>query len=84
MPAGSDTCEAVHAELNALTDCHDPSQIATCYVTVFPCNNSMKTLMNTSCQRIVYLNAHEQIDAVRGRWEVSGRSVLKLTENTSI
>ena len=84
MPAGSDTCEAVHAELNALTDCHDPSQIATCYVTMFPCNNCMKTLMNTSCQRIVYLNAHEQIDAVRGRWEVSGRSVLKLTENTSI
>lgn len=83
MPAGSDTCEAVHAELNALTDCHDPSQIATCYTSTFPCNNCMKTLMNTNCQRIVYLNDHEQGPTIRARWEASGRTVLQLTENTS-
>ena len=81
MPAGSDTCEAVHAELNALLSCHDSSQIDTCYVNVFPCNNCMKTLMNTGCKRIVYLNGHEQLEAVSARWVASGRSVLNITEN---
>lgn len=79
MPAGSDTCEAVHAELNALIGCHDSSQIDTCYVNVFPCNNCMKTLMNTGCQRIVYLNGHEQLEAVLAKWSVNGRTAEKLS-----
>ena len=70
---GSDTCQAVHAELNALIRCRCVDKIDTCYTTVFPCNNCMKTLLNTSCQRIVYEYEHETSEMVREKWSKSGR-----------
>jgi dCMP deaminase len=79
-PAGSDTCQAVHAELNALLDCRDTTKIHTCYTSTMPCNNCMKTLLNTSCQRIVYLNDHESGQAVREQWLKAGRSVVNIDE----
>ena len=60
QPTGSDTCQAVHAEMNAVADCHDITKIHTCYVSVLPCNNCTKTLLNTGMQALVYLNGHEQ------------------------
>ena len=74
---GSDTCQAVHAELNALLTCRDPDKIHTCYTSTMPCNNCMKTLLNTSCQRIVYLNDHESGQAVREKWQKTGRYIEK-------
>ena len=54
MPAGSDTCEAVHAEQNALLICTNPDDIQTCYVTHGPCLRCTKLLLNTPCNTIVY------------------------------
>ena len=70
--AGSDTCQAIHAEINALLQCRDPQLIETCYTTVLPCMGCMKTLMNTSCQRIVYLDDHENSVFVLGQWFKAG------------
>lgn len=77
MPAGSDTCLGVHAELNALLDCADTTKIQTCYVTTLPCNNCLKTLLNTACQRIVYLQDHEQAAHILATWRKAGRKVEK-------
>ncbi len=51
---GLDRCEAIHAEQNALMECHDVLKIHTCVVTHSPCVHCVKQLMNTSCRRIIY------------------------------
>jgi dCMP deaminase len=58
LPPGKDTCEAVHAEMNALLQCRETSDIETAYVTLSPCKACLKLLLNTSCQRIVFLEEH--------------------------
>lgn len=57
VPSGSslDLCNAIHAEQNALLQCHNVFDIDTAYVTAKPCVSCMKLFMNTSCKRIVYL-----------------------------
>lgn len=65
-PSGAqlDRCEAIHAEQNALLQCHDVYDIETCYTTVSPCITCVKLLMNTGCGRIVFTEpyAHD-VDA---------------------
>jgi len=72
QPKGSDTCEAVHAEANALLVCRDPEAVDTCYTTHAPCLRCVKTLLNTSCTRIVF---HEQAFEYNAKdlWVRSGR-----------
>ena len=53
---GLNACEAVHAEANALVNCADHTQIHTLYCTTSPCVYCTKLLMNTSCERIVFVN----------------------------
>lgn len=72
-----DQCGAIHAEQNALLQCRDVYEIHTCYVTVSPCVTCTKLLMNTSCERIVFVEeyvhnlfAYELWTQKRGRtWE---------------
>lgn len=59
LPAGQDSCEAVHAEQNSLLKCRDPWALDTCYVTLSPCKPCLKLLMNTSCRRIVFAAEHD-------------------------
>lgn len=78
-PAGSDTCIAVHAEANALLNCRDPELIETCYCTYAPCLRCTKTLLNTSCKRIVY---HEDKlePAAKSLWVAAGREWFQITD----
>ncbi len=55
---GLDSCEAIHAEANALVNCENHLAIDTVYVTASPCVSCTKLLMNTSCKRIVYLDEY--------------------------
>lgn len=48
------TCQAVHAEQNALLQCRDVMEIEIAYITTFPCLSCIKLLLNTSCKKIVY------------------------------
>lgn len=77
--AGSDTCQAIHAEINALLQCRDTTQIDTCYCTVLPCMGCMKTLMNTNCSKIVYFEDHENAQFVLGQWYNAGGTALQLS-----
>ena len=67
-PRGSDACQAVHAESNALLQCRDVDRIYTCYVTHAPCLRCTKTLMNTACSRIVFLDNSLEEPAAKGLW----------------
>jgi dCMP deaminase len=73
-----DNCYAVHAEQNALLQCHDVYDIDTCYVTCAPCITCTKLLMNTSCKRIVYIEdyPHENAKALAAR---AGIEVVSFT-----
>ena len=77
---GSDTCQAVHAELNALIRCKDINAVHTCYTTTFPCNSCMKTLLNTPCQLIVYMEEYKGVDLVMAQWIRAGRH-MKMLKN---
>ena len=73
-------CEAVHAEQNALLQCHDVQKVHTAYVTRSPCRNCTKLLLNTSCTEVVYADTHSDITA-KLLWEKSGRKWTHLPDN---
>jgi len=52
------TCFAVHAEMNALLQCPDVNKIETLYVTTSPCWDCVKVLLNTNCNRIVFISEY--------------------------
>ena len=73
---GLDECEAIHAEANALVNCTDHMAIETIYCTSAPCIGCTKLLMNTTCNRIVFIEDYPK----NGRllWEKLGREWEKL------
>lgn len=66
---GTGTCEAVHAEQNALLQCRDVEDIDTCYVTHAPCLDCTKWLLNTGCKWIIYLHPHPKMDIAIDLWK---------------
>ena len=66
-------CQAVHAEANALLQCADVQAIHTCYVTVSPCVDCTKLLMNTSCEKIVFLEPYAHETEAKNLWTVVRR-----------
>ena len=67
-----DGCHAIHAEQNALLQCKGVYEIETCYVTTSPCVTCTKLLLNTSCQRIVFMEEYPQPQA-EALWTSAGR-----------
>lgn len=71
-PAGSKTsmysCEAIHAEQNALLQCKDVQKIHTCYVTCSPCIQCTKLLLQTSCQYIKFMEPSSHNDEAKAIW----------------
>jgi len=64
-------CLSAHAEQNALIQCVKPEEIHTAYLTLSPCLSCVKMLLNTGCQRIVFLKKHRHPEAKlfwRGEW----------------
>lgn len=52
-------CPSAHAEQNALLQCRVPEQIHTIYLTLSPCVSCIRIIMNTPCERIVFLHEHK-------------------------
>ncbi len=77
-----DKCQAIHAEANALLQCTSVHEITTAYCTTSPCIHCVKLLMNTSCNRIVFLEEYPHPDSEllwtysRKNW-VNGRQWIK-------
>jgi dCMP deaminase len=59
-PSGTnlDSCEAVHAEQNALLQCKNVNEIHSAYLTDSPCMSCVKLLLNTSCSHIHFLREY--------------------------
>lgn len=76
---GLNLCEAIHAEQNALLQCQNVWNIHTAYVTASPCITCTKLLLNTSCQRVVFLEEYPHTDA-RDLWMKAGRVWQQFTE----
>lgn len=70
---GSDTCLGVHAESNALLNCRDVYKLFKCYTTLAPCLRCTKTLLNTTCTEIMFLDGSDVELAARSLWTSSGR-----------
>ena len=70
-PSGTklDACYALHAEQNALLQCRNPDAINTCYCTTAPCMTCTKLLLNTSCQRILFLEGYPDACEAGQLWE---------------
>ncbi len=69
---GLDKCEAIHAEINAITHCDNPKTIHTAYCTMSPCKFCLDALLSTTCQRIVFLEEYPHTES-KARWENAGR-----------
>jgi dCMP deaminase len=76
----------VHAEPNAILNATVPLDDATLYVTLFPCNECAKLIIQSGIKEVVYLSDkyHEQdmFKASRRMFESAGVHYRKLTENT--
>jgi len=74
-PSGQslDACQAIHAEQNAMLQCRDVYSIHTAYVTASPCMTCVKLLLNTTCERIVFVEEYPHPEA-RKLWESAGRA----------
>lgn len=83
LPSGEglDLCDAIHAEQNALTQCRTPRHARTIYCTTSPCVPCTKLLLNSTVQRIVFLEGYSG----RGEqlWRSSGRAWDQLDLETS-
>jgi dCMP deaminase len=74
-PSGTalDSCEAVHAEQNALLQCRDVFSIFTAYVTVSPCTTCVKLLLSTSTRHLVFRERYPHPAALE-LWTRAGRT----------
>lgn len=55
-----------HAELNAILNCNTDLHGCTLYVTLFPCNECAKAIIQSGIKRVIYLdNKYEGTDSIR-------------------
>lgn len=67
-----DKCESIHAEINAIAHCINPSKIYTAYVTVSPCVHCIKALLATPCVWLFFNKQYAHAEALE-LWEKGGR-----------
>ena len=64
-------CPSAHAEQNALLQCRVPEEIHAIYLTLSPCISCIRIIMNTPCEKIVFLDEHRHQYAKnmwKGKW----------------
>ncbi len=76
-PSGTNLtqCKAIHAEINAIAHCTDPSKVHTIYVTDAPCKFCCDALMALpNAKRIVAAAPYAGAATSQERWEAMGRT----------
>ena len=69
---GLEKCDAIHAEINAIGQCHDVQAIHACFSTTSPCKFCVDALLATPCKEIVFYEEYPHSKS-KERWENSGR-----------
>ena len=72
-----DLCAAIHAEQNCVLSLRDRRDLHSVYVTVSPCTSCLKLLLNTACQRIVFLDEYVEA-AGKVLWLKEGREWISV------
>jgi len=72
---GLNSCEAIHAEQNALLQCKDIYDIEKCYCTVSPCMTCIKLLLNTSCSILIFPTLYTDTDPLE-LWKKAEREYI--------
>jgi dCMP deaminase len=72
---GLNSCEAIHAEQNALLQCKDIYDIEKCYCTVSPCMTCVKLLLNTSCSILIFPTLYTDLEPLE-LWKKSEREYI--------
>lgn len=80
---GLSSCQAIHAEQNALVQCRDMRSIHTLYITASPCESCLKLFLNTECNRIVFLQEYPGTNS-REWWHALGREWVKFTKTDDL
>ena len=65
---GLDSCEAIHAEINALIQCKDIADACNIYCTTAPCISCTKALLSTPVQHVWYLHDYPQAEHSAALW----------------
>ena len=76
---GLESCEGIHAEINAVIRCANWKDIHTVYVTCSPCANCIDVLLGTACQRIVFTEHYPNWQESHRRWTQAGREWVFLS-----
>jgi len=68
--ANGDDCRGCHAEINAIINCHGAPRTllenGTAYVSLFPCNQCAKSLVQAGIKRVVYLEEYLREVVING------------------
>lgn len=76
---GLELCEAIHAEQNAIAWCPRVQDVRYAICTTSPCIHCAKMLMNTGCEKLVFLEEYpDWADQVKRIWLRSKRSYERL------
>ena len=78
-----DACAAIHAEQNCVLGLRDRRDLHSVYVTVSPCVSCLKLLLNTACQRIMFLDEYVDITG-KLLWTKEKRAWCKIDTSKSI
>jgi len=79
-PSGTniDACEAVHAEANAIAQCHAIDKAHSVYVTTMCCVSCIKLLLNTAIQDIYFIEKYAQSERVIELWCKGNRRMIEM------
>jgi dCMP deaminase len=75
---GLDSCDAIHAEQNALLHCNNINTISKIYCTTSPCVSCTKLLLATSCKEIIFKERYPHWETSQLLWDGSGRTYKQL------
>lgn len=74
------TCEAIHAEQNALIRCNI-TKMYTCFVTCSPCIQCVKLLITAGCMEIVFSEKSSHHDEAFAYWSKHCALPYQINEN---
>jgi len=68
-----ESCNAIHAEINAIAHCTNPKLIHSAYISVSPCIHCLKALLATPCQNLYFAEKYSHWEALE-LWILDGRN----------
>lgn len=78
----------VHAELNAILNSHrNDLEGTTLYVTLFPCNECAKAIIQSGIKKVVYLREYKHqdlVDITKMMFDAAGVECIKYNENIDL